>query len=142
MIRCLIAILCFTFTVCLAALAQDEPVMTSASFPKYPPLACQGRVEGIVKLSFTLPARSDEPTNVEVVSGHPMLNTSAVENLKTWRFDNKYTVDRKYESTFKYRLSGREVSGSATKKLTVSLESFHQVEIVTDVYEETASYQH
>jgi len=103
-------------------------------------LACQARVEGIVKLSFTLPARGDEPTNVEVISGHPMLNAAAIENVKTWRFDNSYTVDRKYETTFKYRLSGRELPGGATKRLTVSLESFRQVEIVTDVYQPTVNY--
>jgi TonB family protein len=136
----LIILLCFVFTVCLTVLAQSEPVLISASIPKYPPLACQGRVEGIVKLNFTLPAHGDEPTNVEVVSGHPMLNAAAVENIKTWRFDNPYTVDRKYETTFKYRLSGRELPGGATKRLTVSLESFHQVEIVTDVYEPTVNY--
>jgi TonB family protein len=136
----LVVLLCFAFTVCLTVLAETEPVLTSANIPKYPPLACQARVEGIVKVSFTLLAHSGEPTNVEVVSGHPMLNAAAIENIKTWRFDNPYVVDRKYETTFKYRLSGKELPGGSTKRLTVSLESFRQVEIVTDAYEPTVNY--
>jgi hypothetical protein len=54
--------------------------------------------------------------------------------------DNPYTVERKYETTLEYRLSGRELAAGQTKKLTVSLESFHKVEIVTDVYQPTVNY--
>jgi len=50
--------------------------------------------------------------------------------VKTWRFDNPYAVERKYETTFKYRLSGVEVVG--TKKLTVTFDSFRYVEVLTD----------
>lgn len=132
-------LLCFVVAVSIMMVAQDEPVLISANIPKYPPLACQARVEGVVKLTFTLAAQASEPTNVEVVSGHPLLNGAALENVRTWRFDNPYTVERKYETTFKYRLSGRELAGG-TKKLTVSLESFHNVEIVTDVYQPTVNY--
>ena len=124
----------------IPAAAQREPVLSAANIPKYPPVASTARVEGVVKLTFTLAAHSDEPTNVEVVSGHPLLRAAAIENIKTWRFENPYAVERKYETTFKYRLSGKEVPASATRRLTVSLESFHQVEIVTDVYEPTVDY--
>lgn len=124
----------------MTMVAQDDPALTSADIPKYPPLACQGRIEGIVKLTFTLPAHAQEPTNIEVVSGHPMLKSAALENVKTWHFDNPYAIERKYETTFKYRLSGRELTAGSTKKLTVSLESFHSVEIVTDVYQPTVNY--
>jgi len=59
--------------------------------------------------------------------------------VKTWRFDNPYAVERKYETTFKYRLSERKIAGG-TKRLTVSLESFHNVEIVTDANEPPVNY--
>lgn len=132
---------CFLFFVAAAAItvaAQTEPLLTSVNMPKYPPLACQGRVEGVVTLTFTLPPNGAEPTNVEVVSGHPMLKSAAAENLKSWRFENPYAVERKYETTFKYRLSGVEVAGA--RRVTVTFESFHRVEIVTDIAQATVNY--
>jgi TonB family protein len=132
-------LLCLVAALSTMIVAQDDPVLTSANIPKYPPLACQARVEAVVRLTFTLAAHASEPTNIEVVSGHPMLNGAALENVKTWRFDNPYAVERKYETTFRYRLSGRELAGG-TKKLTVSFESFHNIEIVTDVYQPTVNY--
>jgi hypothetical protein len=54
-----------------------------------------------------------------------MLRDAAVENVKTWRFQNPYAIERKYETTFEYELPlsiGRQ---------KVTFESFHKVEIVT-----------
>jgi TonB family protein len=122
-------VICFIAAVTVTVAGQTEPVLTSVNIPKYPPLACQARIEGVVKLTFTLPGNGAQPTNVEVVSGHPMLKGAAAENLKTWRFENPYAVDRKYETTFKYRLSRAEVVGET--KAEVIFESFHGVEVVT-----------
>jgi TonB family protein len=113
---------CFVAAVCIVVTAQTEPVLTAASIPRYPPLARQARIEGTVKLTFTLSANAGEPTNVEAVSGHPILKGAAVENVKTWKFENPYAVERKYETTFKYRI------GPVPQK--VSFESFHSVEIM------------
>lgn len=125
-------LLSFLAAATLTMAAQTEPVLTSANIPKYPPLAAQARVEGIVKLSFRLEAGAAEPTNVEVVSGHPLLKRAALENVKTWRFENPFPpVERKYETTFKYRLSDRKAVGK--KKVIVTFESFDHVEILTDV---------
>jgi hypothetical protein len=74
MILRMCAVLCFGATIYVAMAAQDEPVLVSANIPKHPPLACQARIEGFVKLSFTLAANAAEPTNIEVVSGHAMVN--------------------------------------------------------------------
>jgi TonB family protein len=134
--RCLL--ICFVIAVSITMAAQTEPALLSANIPKYPPLACQARVEGEVKLNFTLPPNGVQPVSVEVVSGHPMLKSAAAENLKTWRFENPYAVERKYETTIKYRLSGAEVAGE--RKVTVTFESFHKVEVVTDVAPPTVNY--
>ena len=91
-----------------------------------------------MKLTFTLSANSGEPTNVEVVSGHPMLKAASIDNVKTWKFENPYAVERKYETTFRYRLSGVEVPGPTTA--TVTFESFHEVDLVTDLVQPTVSY--
>ena|SRR5437899_3949107 len=124
----------------IATATQTEPVLSSANIPKYPPLACQARVQGTVKLTFTLPANSSEPANVQVVSGHPLLNGAAMDSIKSWRFDNPYAVERKYETTFEYRLTDRVLAPGQQQKLTVSLESFHKVEIMTDAYGPTVNY--
>jgi len=79
-----------------------------------------------VQLRFTLAPNAAEPTNVEVVSGHELLKGAAVANVNTWRFQNAYTVERKYETTFDYQLSS-----SGPQKVT--FESFHRVEIATCV---------
>jgi len=127
-------------TFSLGAAGQSDPVLVSANIPMYPAIACTARVEGEVKVTFTLGASSNEPTQVEVLSGHPLLKPAALENVKTWRFINPYAVDRKYETTFTFRLSGRELPSTATKRLTVSLESFRTVEIMTDAYQATMNY--
>jgi outer membrane biosynthesis protein TonB len=120
------AVLCFATAFSVVMAAQSEPVLVSANIPKHPPLACQARIEGFVKLSFTLAANAAEPTNVEVVSGHAMLKGAAMENVYTWRFQNPYAIERKYETTFDYRLPP-----SGPQKVT--FESFHRVEVATCV---------
>lgn len=77
-----------------------------------------------MKIAFTLPANSGEPTDVEAVSGHPILKSAAVENVKTWRFRNTYAVERKYETTFNFVLTESE-------RRHVTFESFNVVEVVT-----------
>jgi TonB family protein len=123
--RCLSAFVLTTLLVCPAALAQtDEPELVSANIPFYPPLARQARVYGSVTVAFTLPANSGEPTDVEAVSGHAMLKSAAVENVKSWHFRNSYAVGRKYETTFHYTLSESE-----SRHVTFS--SFTVVEVVS-----------
>ena len=76
-----------------------------------------------MKLTFTLGANGAEPTDVEAVSGPTLLKGAAVENVKTWRFENHY-ADGKYETTFDYQLLA-----SGPKKVT--FESFRRVEVAT-----------
>ena len=91
-----------------------------------------------MKLTFTLSANSGEPANIEVVSGHPMLKGAAIDSVITWKFENPYAVERKYETTFRYRLSGVEVP--SPRSATITFESFHEVDLVTDVAQPTVSY--
>jgi outer membrane biosynthesis protein TonB len=116
---------CLFAVLSLVAITQDdESILVSTNIPKYPPLARVGQVEGIVKLTFTLSAHAGEPTDIQVVSGHPLLKNAAVENVKTWHLQNPYDISRKYETTFKYRL------GPGPPAIS-SFESFHNVEIVS-----------
>jgi TonB family protein len=133
-----IAVLVFVVAASMAVAAQTEPTLASANIPKYPPLASQARVEGVVTLSFALPANGAAPTNVEVESGHPLLKTAAEENVKAWRFENPCAIERKYETVFQYRLSAGE--GAGKRSVTVTFKSFHHVEIVTDVPQVPINY--
>ncbi|MBZ5597773.1 MAG: energy transducer TonB [Acidobacteriia bacterium] len=134
------AVLFFVATACIAMAAQnDEPLLTTVNIPKYPPLARAARVEGVVKLAFTLPANAGKPTNVEVLSGHPMLKGPAADNVKTWILENRYAVDRRYEATFRYRIS--EVEVPAPTRDRVTFDSFHDVEVVTDLVKGTIQYE-
>jgi TonB family protein len=118
-------VVALTVAVCIGMAAQtDEPVLLSANIPFYPPLARQARVYGTVKVAFSLLANAGEPANVEAVSGHPMLKSAAIENVKTWRFRNIYAVKRRYETAFHYALT-------ETESPHVTFESFTVVEIVS-----------
>jgi hypothetical protein len=124
------AALCLIAVVCTTAAAQTEPKLTTLNMPHYGGLARQARVQGIVKVAFTLTPNAAEPTNVELMSGaslstgtaNKLLNESAIENVKTWRFENHDSVEHRYETTFEFRLS--------TGKDVVSFQSFHSVTIV------------
>jgi hypothetical protein len=86
-----------------------------------------------VKLTFVLLGNAERPTSIEAVSGHPMLKGAAIANLKTWKFENPYAVERKYETTFKYRLSGIETPGPGRSATT--FESFREVDVFADAVE-------
>jgi outer membrane biosynthesis protein TonB len=94
--------------------------------PHYPWLARQARVQGVVKVAFTLQPEAKEPTKVEVISASlspgtasELLKTVAVENVKTWRFQNADAVEHRYVTIFDFQLAGDDE--------VVSFESFHHV---------------
>jgi TonB family protein len=108
--------------------AQTDPVLSALNMPHYPALARQARVEGVVKLAFTLQPGAMEPTKVEVVSASlsrgtasELLKTVAVENVKTWRFQNADAVEHRYKTTFEFQLAGDDE--------VVSFQSFHHVTV-------------
>lgn len=123
-------VLCFLAVVKSTLAAQTEPTLVSLTMPKYPPLARQARIEGVVTVKFALAASSGEPTNIEIVSGYPLLKDQTLQNVKSWRFENLGTTDRTYETTFSYRLS--EFRPRKQPRESVTFESFRQVEVRID----------
>jgi TonB family protein len=116
----------------MAAPELPEPRLSFSQMPQYPPLARAARIEGSVKLNFLVDDKGNV-ASVEAMSGHPMLKSAAADIVKSWRFDlprDLYRTEWRYETEFVYRLSGREVERNA--RLTISLDSFHRVEITTD----------
>ena len=51
--------------------------------PVYPPLAKQARIQGTVRLNAII-AKDGSISNLQVVSGHPLLIPSAMEAVKQW----------------------------------------------------------
>ena len=122
-------VLCLFAAVWITMAAQNEPILTALNMPHYPRLARQARIEGVVKVAFTLQAGAEEPTQVEVISGAltsegtaaGLLNTAALENVKTWRFQNADAIEHRYVTTIDFRLAGDDE--------VVSFQSFHHVTV-------------
>ena len=53
--------------------------------PAYPPLAVQAHISGTVRLAAVI-SRDGFIQNLQVISGHPLLTTAAVEAVKQWRY--------------------------------------------------------
>lgn len=112
--------------------APPEPILKSATQPKYPPLARAARIEGEVRLEFVLD-RDGNPSSVTVISGHPTLAPATVETVKSWKVEfpeDAFQEGRKYETTFAYKLSREEIEQENQPKVSVALNTFHRVEIM------------
>jgi TonB family protein len=127
-----------SFAFCCLSLAQSlpDPILQSAQMPKYPPLALAARIEGEVKVSFVLDDKG-EVASVDVKSGHPMLKEAAAAIVRSWKFDlpkDLFRTEWKYDTTFRYHLSGKELESNETAKLTVVVDSFHRIDVMSDSY--------
>ena len=127
-----------SFALCCLSLAQSlpDPILQSAQMPKYPPLALAARIEGDVKVSFVLDDKG-EVASVDVKSGHPMLKEATATIVRSWKFElpkNLFRTEWKYHTTFRYHLSGKELVSSETGKLTIVMDSFHRIDVMSDAY--------
>jgi TonB family protein len=130
-----------SFALCGVALAQSlpEPILQSGQMPKYPAVALSARIEGEVKVSFVLDDKG-EVASVDVKSGHPVLKDATAAIVKSWKFDlpkNLFRTEWKYETTFRYHLSGRELDSNEIAKLTIVLDSFHRIDVMSDAHKPT-----
>lgn len=53
--------------------------------PNYPPLARQARIQGVVILRAEI-SKEGNITNLQLISGHPMLAPAAIEAVKQWKY--------------------------------------------------------
>jgi TonB family protein len=125
---------------CCLSLAQSlpEPILQSAQMPRYPPVAVAARIEGEVKVSFILDDKG-EVASVDVKSGHPMLREVTTAIVKSWKFTlpNLFRTEWKYDTTFRYHLSGKELDSNEAAKLTIVVDSFHRIDVMSDAYKPT-----
>ena len=77
--------------------------------PAYPPLAKAARIQGTVQLQAII-SRQGTIQNLQVLSGHPMLVTAAVEAVRQWRYRpyilNGEPVEVETQVTVNFVLSG------------------------------------
>jgi outer membrane biosynthesis protein TonB len=116
---------CFIAAVCATIAAQSEPRLIALNMPYYPFMSRQGRAQGIVTVAFTLIPNAETPTKLEVVSAPPgtseELKKTAIENVKTWKFENGSAVEHRYETTFEFHFGHNDM---------VSFKSFHYVTVI------------
>jgi protein TonB len=77
--------------------------------PTYPPLARQARIQGSVVLKAVI-SKNGKVENLQVVSGHPMLTSSAIEAVKQWQYKpyilNGQPVEVETNITVNFTLAG------------------------------------
>ena len=88
--------------------AQAELTLVSRAAPTYSPLARQAQIEGSVVLSYRV-RENGTPTEIKLVSGHPILVPHAIENLATWRFSG--TTQERLQVTYQFGF----IAGSGTR---------------------------
>ena len=77
--------------------------------PGYPPLARQARIQGAVVLAAVI-GKDGSIQNLKVVSGHPMLTSSALEAVRQWKYKpyflNGEPVEVDTQVTVNFTLAG------------------------------------
>jgi len=103
-----------------SASAVAFPLLQGAALPMYPPIAKAAHVTGKVVLRAIvkdgLVVKTDVLSKLDP-SGQRFLETSTVENLKTWRF--AADVNGVFTVTYKYAISGTESEGPTNAKVTI-----------------------
>jgi hypothetical protein len=80
------------------------PKVIDHAEPNYPPLGRMARISGDVLVRFTTDGQA--VINADAETGHELLRSSAVENVKTWKF---VTHDPgTFHVTFRYRIISGE----------------------------------
>jgi TonB family protein len=89
----LLLICCFASFVAAQAIPRGvrvseevmESFLTKKAPPEYPSLARQAHIQGTVTLQVWL-SKSGDVENVQLVSGHPLLATAAIDAVKQWKY--------------------------------------------------------
>jgi TonB family protein len=102
-------------------LSQEEAValLTTRVAPVYPALARQARIQGDVVVRLTID-EGGVPTDIRLVSGHPLLSPTALDAVKQWRF-RPYQMDQKAveadtQITVRFRLGPTEEQRSEARR--------------------------
>jgi TonB family protein len=87
-------------------------VLTSAqtncpdNLPRYPPLARQARIQGVVQVEFDI-AKDGTVINAAAKSGPPLLEKGALDTVNTWKFGTRQGVTHD-RVEFRYSIGQKE----------------------------------
>jgi TonB family protein len=82
----LVSALIVVFLLALSASAKDPvPYLKSAPRPFYSRLSRVANVQGTVRVRFVVNENGDT-SDVQALSGHPMLQDIAIQNVQSWKF--------------------------------------------------------
>jgi hypothetical protein len=97
------------------------PRLLHGDLPVYPVLAQKARIMGVVQVRVTIEHGSVVGT--ETITGHPLLASAAIDNIKSWTFEK--TVSTTFATSFTYRLDGtsEETLEPTNPKLELELPS-------------------
>src|SRR5215472_5959273 len=112
-------------------LTHAEPVL-------YPPLARQTRISGTVVAKASV-ASDGKVDHVEIVSGHPLLQQTVVDNLQRWTFSPQPGEPRTFELRCEFVLS--EASLSSRRGENAVLEPLHLLILAAPVIIDTTKSQ-
>lgn len=85
-------------------LDADRYVFAKYADPVYAALAKSARIQGKVELRLVVDPPTGDVLSVSVESGHPMLNTSATEAAKQWRFAPGWANSTAIKSVLEYAI--------------------------------------
>lgn len=120
--RCGLAWICFIAVLATGCTTpEDSPViegprvlsLSMVPMPDYPPMARMARVSGEIELRGTLDSRGQVLT-CEVISGPPMLRSTAITWVKLWAFQNP----KPHDDAFIVRVRFRFADDESTKPLS------------------------
>jgi TonB family protein len=76
------------------------------NLPRYPSLARQARIQGVVQVEFDI-AKDGTVTNAVSKSGPPMLEKGALDTVNTWKFGMRQNVTHE-RVEFRYKIGQKE----------------------------------
>jgi len=127
------SVLWFLFSLSALAQAPTDVVLVKALLPQYPKLPRAAHITGDVRASFRVD-RAGNATDIEIISGPPMLRPATEENIRSWKFEPPTSGDgtAKLETVFRYRITlGCPETEIDKETSIVTLRTFHNVEIAT-----------
>lgn len=123
----------FLGSLVLVSTAQTRPLtLVSSATPGWPPIGLTANVSGDVIVEVIL-NEDGSVSSSKLVSGHPILPKSALENSWTWKFaapNGRPLKGEHFTITYEFRMEGEEQCNRDPVRLI--FESYNRVKRITN----------
>src|SRR6266700_2205673 len=127
-----VAVIAFFLGSTMNGMAQSSPLtLLSSATPAWSPIGLAANVAGDVIVEVTL-TEDGSVASSKLVSGHPILQKSALENSWTWKFaapNGQPLKGEHFTITYEFRMEGE--TQCSRDPVRVSFESYNRVQLVT-----------